>query len=50
MTDATTAVAVIGTALTVGKPIVETGCRLLESLLGKPCKVAGDLLADEMYA
>jgi len=34
----------------LGKPIVETACRLLESLLGEPCKVAGGMLADQVYA
>lgn len=50
MSDLTTAAAVIGSALAVGKPVVETGCRLIESLLGEPCKVAGNLLADQVYA
>jgi hypothetical protein len=30
--------------------MVETGCKLIESLLGEPCKVAGNMLADQIYA
>lgn len=32
------------------KPAVETACRLVESLLGKPFKVAGGLAADQLQA
>jgi len=50
MSELTTAATIIGGALTVAKPIVETGCKLVESLLGEPCKVAGSMLADQVYA
>ncbi len=41
---------IIAKALDLAKPIVETGCELVECVLGKPCKVAGDMLADQIYA
>lgn len=31
------------------RPVVEKGVELIDSLLGKPCKVAGNLLADRIY-
>jgi hypothetical protein len=31
------------------KPLMETGAKLLESLLGEPCKVSGQLLSDQIY-
>lgn len=31
------------------KPMVETGARLLENLLGEPLKVSGQLMADRIY-
>lgn len=34
----------------LAKPLVETGCGLIESLLGEPFKVTGQLLADQVYA
>lgn len=34
----------------LAKPVIETGCGLIESLLGRPCMVAGQLLADQVYA
>lgn len=33
----------------IAKPIVETGCNLINKLLGKPLEVAGDLAADQIY-
>ncbi len=50
MTDIPTAAAILTGALAIGKPMVETGCSLIESLLGEPCKVAGNMLADQIYA
>ena len=50
MNDATTSIAIIGGAVALAKPIVETGCKLVENLLGEPCKVAGGMLADQIYA
>lgn len=35
--------------LDLAKPLIDTGCKLIESLLGEPCKVAGNLLADQVY-
>ena len=32
------------------KPMAETGCKLIEDLLGKPCKIAGDMLSDQIYS
>src|SRR5262245_29894618 len=34
----------------VTKPIVETGTKLIDNLLGKPCLVLGEMLADQVYA
>lgn len=34
----------------LAKPVVETGARLIESLLGKPCQVAGELVSEQLYA
>lgn len=48
--DMTTAAAIMAAGLGVAKPIVETGCTLLENLLGQPAKVAGGMLADSLYA
>lgn len=31
------------------KPVIELGCGLLKSLLGKPCQVAGEMMADQVY-
>jgi hypothetical protein len=50
MEDLKTAAAIIGSAVAIGKPVVETGCKLIENLLGEPCKVAGAMLADQVYA
>jgi hypothetical protein len=33
----------------VAKPVVETGCQLLDRLFGKPCEVAGNRVADQIY-
>lgn len=49
MENLKTAAAIIGSALAIGKPVIETGCKLIESLLGEPCKVAGAMLADQVY-
>ena len=34
----------------VAKPIAEAGAKLIENLLGEPCKVAGAMLSDQIYA
>lgn len=34
----------------LAKPLVATGCGLIESLLGEPCKVGGQVLHDTVYA
>lgn len=47
--QATPLAAVIG-GLAIAKPIAESGTRLIESLLGEPCKVAGAMIADQLYA
>lgn len=44
------AIEAAGLALGVAKPIVETGCKFAESLLGEPLKAAGGMLADRIYA
>ncbi|MBU0718301.1 MAG: hypothetical protein KJ749_08640 [Planctomycetes bacterium] len=50
MPNITNTGAALGNALVaLGKPVVETGCRLLEDLRGEPCKVAGEMLADQVY-
>lgn len=33
----------------IAKPVVETGCRLIEQALGKPLQVSGSLMADHIY-
>ena len=48
MAEVTTLAAIVARA-TVGKPAVETGCNLIENLLGEPCKIFGGLLADQIY-
>jgi len=47
--DLTTAMTILGGAIGVAKPVLEAGCRLLENVLGKPLKVAGGMLADQLY-
>lgn len=32
----------------IAKPIVETASKLIEKLAGKPCEIAGDMLADQL--
>src|SRR5436190_21416717 len=32
------------------KPVIDTGCRLIDSLLGEPARVVGNILADKLYA
>ena len=49
MADPTTTLVILGGALAVSKPIVETSCRLIENLLGESLKVAGGMLADGTY-
>jgi hypothetical protein len=49
MSDLTSAATILGTALGVAKPAVETACTLLENLLGEPAKVAGGMLADQVH-
>ncbi|HBE69146.1 MAG TPA: hypothetical protein DDW52_13430 [Planctomycetaceae bacterium] len=36
--------------LGIAKPIVETASNLLERLAGKPCEIAGEIVADQLYA
>jgi len=43
------ATVVVG-ALAIAKPVIDTGCRLIEKLLGKPAEVAGEMLEDALYA
>lgn len=50
MGDDSSIVAVAGKLADVARPIAESGAQLIENLLGKPCAVAGDLLADQIYA
>jgi len=40
---------IIGSCPEIAKPVVETGCRLIDSLLGEPIKIAGSMLADQIY-
>jgi hypothetical protein len=42
-------IAVAAAAGAIGKPLAETGARLIEAVLGKPLAVAGEMLADEIY-
>ena len=49
MSDPITTLSVAGRILDLPKPVVETGCKLVESLLGEPCKIAGEMLADQLY-
>jgi hypothetical protein len=37
-------------AVQLAKPVVDGGCKLIESLLGEPCRIAGAMLADQVYA
>ena len=46
----TTVTDAIAKVTDLARPIVETGCGLIESLLGEPCRVAGQLLSDQVYA
>lgn len=39
----------VGDVLQPLKPVVDVSARLLESLLGEPMKVAGGMLADQIY-
>ncbi|MBX3404672.1 MAG: DUF4393 domain-containing protein [Phycisphaeraceae bacterium] len=41
---------VMSKALDLGKPVVEKACEFLDSMLGKPCRVAGGMLGDQIYA
>lgn len=36
-------------ALQLARPVVETGCRLIETVSGEPLRVLGDMLADNLY-
>jgi len=38
------------TCLGMPEAVIETGCELIKSLLGEPFKVAGGMLADQVYA
>jgi Abortive infection alpha len=49
MPDMTTAAVILGGAVAIAKPAVETACKLIENLLGEPCKVAGGMIADQIY-
>lgn len=40
----------IGAALALSEPVVKSGCKLMEDLLGKPCEVVGGMLTDQLYA
>jgi hypothetical protein len=42
------AVAAAAAAAQLGKPIVQKGCDLIDAALGRPFKVAGGILADEI--
>src|SRR5688500_1372987 len=33
----------------MAKPLLDTGAKLIENLLGKPCSVAGEMLSDQLY-
>lgn len=33
----------------LGKPWSELGAKLINSLLGKPCSIVGEMLGDELY-
>jgi hypothetical protein len=44
-----TELALIAAAGYAAKPLVDVAANLLQSLLGKPCKVAGGLIADQIY-
>jgi hypothetical protein len=33
----------------IAKPIVQTASRLIEKLAGRPCEIAGEMLADQLY-
>ncbi len=33
----------------IAKPIVETAAKLIEKLAGKPCEIAGEMFADQLY-
>ena len=41
---------VLGAALELAKPVVDLGCQLIQDVLGKPLKVAGSMLVDQVYA
>ena len=45
----TTLVALAGAGVAVGLPIAKKAADFAEKLLGKPCEVAGDMLADQLY-
>jgi len=49
LNEITTAASILVAGLGVAKPIVESGCKLIENLLGEPCKVSGNMIADEIY-
>lgn len=50
----TTTLATIAAGATVftklAKPFAESGAKLIETMLGEPCKVAGGMLSDQLYA
>lgn len=51
MGDSNEAMATLITgAVDLARPVVESGCRLIDDLLGKPCRVSGALLSDQIYA
>lgn len=47
--DPITLASAIFSASQVAKPLAEKGAKLIDSLLGEPCRVAGNLLADQIY-
>ena len=50
MIDASILAALIAAASNLGKPLIEAALRSYERLSGKPLKVAGSLLDDDVYA
>jgi hypothetical protein len=48
--DPATALFVLANSREASTEVVKTGCDLLKTLLGRPFEVAGDMLADQLYA
>ena len=49
VTDPKSGAELLKASLDLAKPVVETGCQLIEALFGEPFKVAGGMLADQVY-